>query len=208
MVLATDAQGRLAVGLLFEEQPGQAAVQLRLGYADAAGAFGRGGSGGSSSSFFLDARLGSREAAADELRRRGFTPLAQPSWAQLEAAVPLALWEGEHVRRCICWGASRVYLSECVVVPCSLLCQMQPDGRCWCRQTGMDGSGFPTLDALGVASRCCCCCCCCVCSPGPPPNPLHPTPLPSPLLSGLGCLPDCLGQGPPLLLQGCALPAA
>ncbi|KAL4419083.1 hypothetical protein ABPG77_002224 [Micractinium sp. CCAP 211/92] len=99
VVLATDAQGRLAVGLLFEEQPGQAAVQLRLGYADAAGAFGCGGSGGSSSSFFLDAQLGSREAAADELRRRGFTPLAQPSWAQLEAAVPLALWEGEHA-----WG--------------------------------------------------------------------------------------------------------
>lgn len=96
MVLAADAQGRLAVGLLTEEQPGQVggAVQLRLGYAQSADALGSGGGG----SFFLDAWLGSREAAAGELRRRGFEPLTQPSWAQLEAAVPLALWEGEHVR--------------------------------------------------------------------------------------------------------------
>ncbi|KAL4434485.1 hypothetical protein ABPG75_000926 [Micractinium tetrahymenae] len=97
VVLAADAQGRLAVGLLSGEQPGQGPVQFRLGYADAAGAV------GSSGSFFLDARLGSREAAAAELRQRGLEPLAQPSWQQLEAAVPLALWQGQHA-----WG---VFLS-------------------------------------------------------------------------------------------------
>lgn len=98
-MLATDSQGRLAVGLLSEDQGGQGGVQLRLGYASATAArVGGGGGSSGTSSFFLNARLDSREAAAEELRRHGLEPLAQPSWAQLEAAVPLALWEDEHVR--------------------------------------------------------------------------------------------------------------
>ena len=113
MRLAVDGTGRLAVVL--QTQTDAAAVLLSItlvevgpgGKAEAgAGAAGAGGI--SSLSNQSEVIVGSEAGVEPELLRRGLRPLQQaPSEAQLRAAVPAVLWNGEAVRRGSAAGCCR-----------------------------------------------------------------------------------------------------
>lgn len=98
--LAVDGTGRLAVVLL-TQAGGSAAVQLAITLVDVAGGGKAGGGGAAGVSPLSDQTemvVGSEAAVEPELLRRGLQPLQQaPSEAQLRAAVPAVLWNGEAV---------------------------------------------------------------------------------------------------------------
>ena len=107
MRLAVDGTGRLAVVL--QTQTESTAVQLSITLVDmggsgkaaaAAGAGAAGGGSGGSLSSQSEVIVGNEAAVEPALERRGLRPLQQaPSEAQLRAAVPAVLWNGEAVRR-------------------------------------------------------------------------------------------------------------
>lgn len=102
MVLATNPEGRLAVGLATEQGEGQR-VRLSATFAGGPSSSGGGSSGGSAGGVnpapppFLSAELASKADVAAELERQGLAVVKDPTREQIEAAVPLALWSGEQV---------------------------------------------------------------------------------------------------------------